>query len=126
MRRSDDLTTSTVHSFNLLQGIYIYRNRLAHWSNPGVLPGQLPPSEQLNKALSAVKLYSNTVSSMKSSFLIFLSDADARYFAARHPGFSRGGEGRPPRHTSSEAVPRYFELSSGKPEHNCAVDLTAT
>lgn len=68
MRRNDEFMASAVHRFNLLQGIYICRNRLTHWSNPGVLAGLLPHSEKLTDALSELRFCRYAVSSTKSSF----------------------------------------------------------
>lgn len=79
MRRNDEYTASTVHRYNILQAICICRNRITYWSNPGVLAGTAPPSEQLHKALSVVKLCRNAVSPMTSSSLVSFNNADARY-----------------------------------------------
>lgn len=79
MRRNDEYMASTVHRYNLLQAIYICRNRITYWSNPGVLAGTAPPSEQLHKALSVVKLCRNIVSSINCSCLVSFDDADTRY-----------------------------------------------
>lgn len=72
MRRNDQFQGSTVHRYNLLQTVYICRNRLTHWSNPGSIAGMVPPSEQLNKALSAVELCRNIVSSIKLSCMCLM------------------------------------------------------
>lgn len=71
MRRNDEFMASTVHRYNLLQAIYICRNRLTHWSNPGAIIPRPPRSEKLDKALSDVRLCRNIVSSINClSFLI--------------------------------------------------------
>lgn len=66
-RRNDEFVAGTVRRYNVLRGIYVCRNRLTHWSNPGVLAGVNPPSEQLDKALSLTEMYRNTVCSIPSS-----------------------------------------------------------
>lgn len=79
MRRNDNFMASTVHRYNMLQVVYICRNRLTHWSNPGAIIPRPPRSEQLDKALSAVKLCRNIVSSINCSCLVSFDDADTRY-----------------------------------------------
>ena len=61
MRRNDQFMASKVHSYNLLQAVYICRNRLTYWSNPGIVVGLQPPSEQLSMTLSDIRLCRNTV-----------------------------------------------------------------
>lgn len=64
MRRNDVFMGSKVHRYNLLQAVYICRNRLTYWSNPGIDLGDLPPSEQLPTALCNVRLCRNIVSAI--------------------------------------------------------------
>lgn len=78
MHQNDNFMTSRVHKYNITQGVYICRNRLTHWSNPGTCAGQVPPFEQLHKALSEVKLCRYIVSPLPS-FLVSTDDSDAGY-----------------------------------------------
>lgn len=79
MRRNDDFMASTVHRYNMLQVVYICRNRLTHWSNPGAIIPEPPRSEKLDKALSAVKLCRNIVSSIDCPCLGPFDDADTSH-----------------------------------------------
>lgn len=93
MHRNDEFMASKVHKYNMTQGVYICRNRLTHWSNPGTCVGQVPPSEHLDKALSDIMLCRNVVSSIRPSCPVPFDDSDAAYLTGRHLGMPCGCKG---------------------------------
>lgn len=72
MRKNDDFMVKNAHAYNIEQAIYICRNRLTYWSNPGVRVGQLPPLEKLGDALSDLMFCRYSVSFHKSPFFAYL------------------------------------------------------